>query len=104
MGNLQASEMASAAFAAGLVSLQQAVSWHLTANHFPPIPEYTDLLVDVIVRVRDGELDLEDTVTLVSGYKMLPSRAVWNTDDERWEISAGDLLGATHAWSFIEEN
>jgi hypothetical protein len=32
MGRLQATEMAN------LAELDQALSWHLTANHYPPVP------------------------------------------------------------------
>jgi hypothetical protein len=101
MGNLQAAEMA-AAVDAGFIELSQAVSWHLTANHFPPIGEYTDLLVDVLTGLRSGEYDMGSEISLgFDTYRVLPSRA--HCDDEgEWTISVADLIDATHSYHFIE--
>ena len=38
MGNLQAQDMVAQLAWLGSDSLNQAISWHLTSNHFPPVP------------------------------------------------------------------
>lgn len=101
MGNTQAAGMAEAV-TDGLIELRQAVSWHLTANHYPPIGEYTDVVVETILAVKSGELSLDSTVDLgLDTFRMLPTRAFMGEDT--WLVQVSDLFEATHAWFFLED-
>ena len=99
MGNLQAAEMAAAVNDSRL-DLYQAVSWNLTANHYPPIGEYAEIVTEVLIDLKRGDLALDDTVKLV-GFKMIPSRAY--TTDEGTVVQVSDLIDATHSWFFLED-
>ena len=76
------------------------MSWHLTANHYPPLGEYTDELVATIVGLNDGSITLDDAVNLGTDHTMIPSLAWAST--EGWMVNAADFVNATHAWSFLE--
>lgn len=55
MGNVAAMGMA-AAIGEGLTSLEHALAWHLTVNHFPPIPrECVATALEAIDRADAGE-------------------------------------------------
>jgi hypothetical protein len=57
MGHLQAMEMAAYA------PLRAALTWHLTANHFPPVPEaWVPVCERVIHGLRDETLTMRDMV------------------------------------------
>jgi hypothetical protein len=59
MGNLNAAAMAEAV-GEGQVGLRPALHWHLTANHYPPVPaSMVDVCVAAIEAVCDGEDDSE---------------------------------------------
>lgn len=67
MGNLQAQEFASMVEDEGL-DLTTALEWHLTANHFPPLPlELVPVAVKVIDLANqedwDAEVELPEGVT-----------------------------------------
>lgn len=99
MGNLQAAEMAEAVNDSR-IDLYQAVSWNLTANHYPPIGEYAEIVTEVLIAVKRGELTLDDAVGL-RDFKMIPSRAY--TTDEGTFVKISDLIDATHSWFFLED-
>ena len=102
MGNTQAAEM-SDAVREEQVSLQSAVHYHLSCNHFPPISEYTDLLVDVVQGVNAGAYTMDTLISLgFDTYKMLPARAD-RDDDGEWTVRVDDFIEATHAWFFIDD-
>jgi hypothetical protein len=86
----------------GSVSLRQAVHYHLTANHYPPLGEHTEALVKVIQQVNDESLSMDDYINLGTDIAMIPSRA-WATP-EGWMVSVSDFLQATHAWFFVNES
>lgn len=62
MGNATAQDMAEQVDTGGL-SLYEALKYHLTVNHFPPVPE---ALVPVCVRIveEQGQWGYDDTITL----------------------------------------
>jgi len=69
MGKLQAMEMAELAWL-GSTSLNQAVSWHLTSNHFPPVP--TSMVapcIEAIENANAGEWDKLVQLPEGVGYK-----------------------------------
>lgn len=99
MGNLQAAEMAEAVNDSRL-DLYQAVSWNLTANHYPPIGEYAEIVTEVLIDLKRGDLSLDDSVAL-RDFKMVPSRAY--TTDEGTFVQVSDLIDATHSWFFLED-
>ena len=50
MGALSAIAMAEAS-----ITLEQQISWHLTVNHYPPIPEYmVEPCIEAIDLVNEG--------------------------------------------------
>lgn len=102
MGNLQAAEFAQAVND-NEISLESALSWHLTANHFPSLPtEYVALLSEVIQSVNAGNLALGDWVTLPD-VPTIPSRAVWDEELEVNRVLVGDLILLTHCEHFIDD-
>lgn len=100
MGNFQAQQMAHAV-AQGQITLANAVFWHLTANHYPPIPEYSEVLTDVLTAVQDHRIDLDQNVSLGTDFVLYPTRA-WETP-QGWVVQVADLIEATNAWAFLAE-
>lgn len=93
MGALQAREMAEM----GSLSIEDAITWHLQSNHFPPIPKS---MVQPCIEAIDAywELDTDRLISLPEGvgYKGLtvaPAWAIieqhhldaWCTEDEEFE-------------------
>ena len=94
MGALQAQEMA------GLASLEQGLTWHLTSNHYPPVPVS---MVPVCIAAIDAynEGDVHRAVKLPDGVSWCgdtyaPAWAIieqhhldaWVADDdEEWDES-----------------
>lgn len=67
MGSLNARGMAEGV-AAGALGLRQAIAWHLTSNHYPPVPEaMVDPCLDAIEAYDDGDverlIELPDPIT-----------------------------------------
>jgi hypothetical protein len=60
VGNLQAQEMANA------LPLEQALAWHLQANHYPPIPKSMVLPCSEAINAY-WEDDLERAIALPEG-------------------------------------
>lgn len=102
MGALQATEFANAVHS-GVIDLQAALQWHVTANHWPPLPvEYVDILSSVVIGVNGGELDELDEVTLPGSLRIFPGQADQNEDGD-FVVRVGDLLDATNCWFFVDE-
>ena len=74
MGALQAREMAE------IMELRQALSWHLTSNHFPPVPDIMiDPCLEAIDNANAGEWDKLVGLPEGVGYKGLtvaPTEAI----------------------------
>lgn len=73
MGSLQAQEMATHA------DMDIALTWHLRANHFPPIPlSMIEPCKQAIFAMRDGDIyraiDLPEGVT----YKGMTNAPAWD--------------------------
>lgn len=100
MGSLNAIAFADAV-GEGQVGLLTALSWHLTANHFPPLPgEYAAPLAEAIALASDGEYGV--LVTLPEGIQPVPGRS-FETDEGITVVRAADLVEACNAWAFIPE-
>ena len=51
MGRLQAEAMMEAS-----ITLEQQISWHLTANHYPPVPEFmVQPCIEAIDSANEGD-------------------------------------------------
>ena len=68
MGKLQAMEMAE------MLDMESALSWHLRANHYPPVPES---MVPVCVEAIEAGLD-DDYEKLIK----LPEGVSWRGEEE----------------------
>jgi hypothetical protein len=100
MGSLNAIAFADAV-GDGSVTLRTALSWHLTANHFPPLPgAYADPLAAAIAFVKGGSV--EALVALPEGIQPVPGRS-FETDEGITVVRAADLVEACNAWAFIPE-
>lgn len=82
MGRLQAEEMA------GLLDLDTALYWHLTSNHYPPLPEtLVDCAKTAIRFVEAGDWDAPVPLPAGVSYKgsnCAPARACI----EQWHLEA----------------
>ena len=59
MGNLHAMEFAGMV-SEGELKLEQAIGWHLSSNHYPPIDKaFVPVAVEAIALANDGEWDAE---------------------------------------------
>lgn len=86
MGYLQASEMANSG-----LSLEQAVTWHLTSNHYPPLPqEFVQVALDAIEHAQTDEWDA--LVELPEGVLYRGSSA----------MRVGNVIEALHLDAFID--
>lgn len=76
MGHLQAREMAEL----GADDLEQALSWHLQSNHFPPIPlTMVQPCIEAIDAFWEDNLDKQISLPDGVGYRGLtvaPARAI----------------------------
>ena len=62
MGNMQAQAFSDAVVEGG-ISLDSALTWHLQANHFPPIhKDFLPVAKEAIERANDGDWDHEITM------------------------------------------
>lgn len=90
MGSSQASEFASAV-TQGNISLNKALHWHLTSNHYPPLPSgCLALAKEAIDAIEAKEPERLIDVSSIGSHKrygvMVPA----------WECVA-----AWHLWGFI---
>lgn len=79
MGNYNAAAMAEAV-GEGLVGLRPALSWHLSSNHYPPVPSsMIGPCIDAIEAAVDEDWDREITLpadTLWKGKSTAPASAI----------------------------
>ena len=60
------------------VSLRTAVSWHLTSNHFPPVPDImVEPCIEAIQNAEIGDWDTEISLPEGVGYKGLTVAPTW---------------------------
>ena len=87
MGYLQAVAMAEA------TDERTALVWHLTANHYPPVPAE---MVDVCVNALDAVTERGDTEEWVE----LPDWVAWkgSTHAPAWAV-----MENFHLWPFADE-
>lgn len=101
MGALQAQEFADAV-SNDQVQLEQALEWHLTANHWPSLPlEYVGILSRTIRSINECLIDEDDFIALPLTLPVIPNRAELSNDEDCFVIPARDLLDITHCWHFI---
>lgn len=75
MGNMQALSMAGAV-QDGDLTLEAALSWHFSANHFPPLPqELVPVAVDIIYSYDPFDADAQDRLVT------LPEGITWRGDN-----------------------
>jgi hypothetical protein len=76
----------------GLLNLDQALSIHLTSNHFPPVPEaMVDPCRDAIAAANEGDYDRAIDLTGIAQYKGSTSAPAWA------------IIEAHHLDTFIDE-
>jgi len=77
MGRLQAEEFASLA-SEGVIGLRQAITWHLTSNHYPPVPvSMVEPCIEAIEYVNAYEGDTEVALPEGSLYKGRDTAPAW---------------------------
>ena len=84
MGATQAAEFAAAA-GEGEISMRQAVTWHLSANHFPPVHTIFVPIAMRAIRLAAAE-DFDETITLPSGVV----------------LSVTEVVDQLHLWEFVD--
>lgn len=74
----------------GNVTLRAALSWHLTSNHYPPLPS---VLVDVAVAALEAadDLDWNRSIDMPEGL----------TFRDRDEATAGEVVESLHLDAFL---
>jgi len=91
MGNTQAREFANAV-KEGQLDQRLALGWHLTANHYPPLPA---ILVSVAEKAIDlaneGEWDKSIKLPRGTQFRFQPS------------ITVRDAVDVMHLGSFLED-
>lgn len=83
MGHLQATEFAE------IADLDTALTWHLTSNHYPPVPlTMLPVCKEVITWLNDGGD--------INQHFALPKPATWRGEDSApaWAIVEGHHLDA----------
>lgn len=92
MGSMNALGM-NEAVVDGLIELRQALSWHLTSNHYPSVP--LSMLDACVLAI--GYMNEEDTDANIT----LPEGVLWRgqTVAPAWAV-----VDAYHLESFLEEN
>ena len=74
MGSLQAMEMAE------MLEIESAISWHLTSNHFPPVPvSMVPVCIEAIQNANAGDWMKNVSLPEGIGYKGLtvaPTHAI----------------------------
>lgn len=87
MGSLQAAEMAE------MLSIEDAMVWHLRSNHYPPVPmSMVQPCIEAINAYNDGyhEKEIDLSGSLYRGNPTAPA----------WAIIDGHHL---HAWVELDE-
>lgn len=115
MGSLQAAEFALAT-TRGELSIESAVSWHLSSNHYPPVPAaFVKSCVAAIEAGQDEDWDLD--IPLPKGCNTHHTLLAFDADDcgredcdvlqaVEWKdgrgvARAGDLIESFHLDSFL---
>ncbi len=80
MGRMQADEFA-AMEKQGEISIDQALSWHLSSNHYPPIPQYMLPACKAAIDAAnagewDREIDIPEGVQYKDGGKPTASALI----------------------------
>lgn len=91
MGNTGAVSMAEAVYA-GDTTLDDALSWHLTANHYPPHPAWLWLPTIKLALEYARDEDYEHYVGLPDGV---------TTDDGSTVVEVADLIEVFHLEAFV---
>lgn len=95
MGSVQAREFASLT-QEGTVTLEQSLTWHLRANHYPPVPasmvEPCVKAIEIVQASQWGDRDSSERVTL-------PDGVTWRGEDT---APAYAIVESHHLESFIE--
>ena len=82
MGSMQAREMAE------LADLDTALKWHLSSNHYPPLPlELLDSVKEAIENGNAGEWDAEITLPEGITYQERSSAPTWAAI-QAWHLDA----------------
>lgn len=89
MGVLLAKEIASA----DKLSLEDKLSWHLTTNFEPSIPEVLIPVCRTAITLADNDLDLSQKLSLPDGVS-------FNGVDA---VSAQQILDDHHLWYFTKQ-
>lgn len=95
MGSLQAQEFA-ALTESGAVPREQAIAWHLTSNHYPPVP--VSMVgpciesIEIVQRSIWGDADQSERVKLPDGIS-------WRGQDT---APASAIVESHHLESFIQ--
>ena len=90
MGNLNAAAMAEAV-GEGQVGLRPALHWHLTSNHYPPVPSS---MIDACVAAIEALVDEEPEREIE-----LPDNIVWKGQTT---APAQSIVEDHHLWYFVE--
>ena len=90
MGSMQAREMADAVHNSE-VSLRAALRWHLSANHYPPVPGY-------MVPVAEQAIDHANAGEWHHDVD-LPEQVTWRGQDH---VPVHAVIEALHLHSFID--
>lgn len=95
MGSLQAQEFA-ALTEEGTISLEQSLTWHLRANHYPPVPASMVAPCIQAIEIANAsqwkDADLNDRVDLPAGI-------LWRGEDT---APAWAIIESHHLDSFIQ--
>ena len=101
MGNLNAQAFGDAV-AMGDVDLRAALSWHLRANHYPPLPEaYVEVAEQAIDAANEGRWD--DFLSLpqaVLDSGVVPRAAI--EDDGHTVITVATAVEIMHLNGFLD--
>lgn len=74
-----------------MLTLEQAVSYHLQGNFYPPLPQaYVPLALEAIKWVHEGEFGV--VINLPSDLNPMPRTAKQHGDE--WYVFASDLYDA----------
>lgn len=83
-----------------MVSMRQALSWHIKGNHYPPLPdEYIDLAEEAINLWNDG-MDADTLIPISENLEVIP-RCV-KIVDYTPVVELGDLLEILHLDPWLE--
>ena len=85
----------------GNVSLRAALSWHLTANHYPPVPQAFVATCLAAIEAAD-DLDWTASVALPQGCNTCHSLLPWDTDTSVAHAGHDIIVDAVH-WRDSEE-